>query len=261
MADPTLALTFSDLILRVAEYLGVALVSGSSAAAVPTDAHDLDLCKRIVNDGYRKFLLAHTRWRFLRPVSTITFIADTATYDMPAGFFGSIADDKFMPAAATGKPIIAIVPDAYIQQMKVAGAVTGDPAYCSVRPKTVAQDNTGVAPRWQAEFWPTPSSAYAVTAPIRLIPGKLVNLTDTPVAGFQHADTILAFALAEAERTRDDKSGVQAAHASAMLAQSKAIDAEAAPRRRGYNGDRSDDGSIRPGMSYTGVDTYNGNAV
>jgi hypothetical protein len=66
MADPTLSMTFGDLIMRVAEFLGVADYSGG-AAAVPTDAHDLDLCKRYVNDGYRKFINANPRWQFLTP--------------------------------------------------------------------------------------------------------------------------------------------------------------------------------------------------
>jgi hypothetical protein len=41
MADPTLALTFQELCIRVAEYLGMADYSG--VPPLPTDAHDLAL--------------------------------------------------------------------------------------------------------------------------------------------------------------------------------------------------------------------------
>jgi hypothetical protein len=64
MADPTLGLTFKDYQIRVAEYLGIADYSGS-ATAPPTDSIDLETVKRIVNDGYRRFLNEQPRWRFM----------------------------------------------------------------------------------------------------------------------------------------------------------------------------------------------------
>jgi hypothetical protein len=94
MADPTLALTFADLIIRVAEYLGVAYYGedGTQPAQVPVNPHDLELCKRLVNDGYRRFINSHPkgRWNFLTPIITIQFVAGQAVYDLPAGFFGSV---------------------------------------------------------------------------------------------------------------------------------------------------------------------------
>jgi hypothetical protein len=72
MADPSLALAFQDLILRVAEFLGIADYSGG-VAGVPTDPHDLDLCKRLVNNGYRKFTNANPNWQAITPTLTITF--------------------------------------------------------------------------------------------------------------------------------------------------------------------------------------------
>lgn len=71
---PTLGLTFEDLILRVAEYLGLADYS-DGAAAIPTDAHDLDVCQRIVNDGWRMFTGAYHRWNWLTPICEVTFAA------------------------------------------------------------------------------------------------------------------------------------------------------------------------------------------
>lgn len=57
MAEPTSALGFYDLILRIAEKVGVAYYGsdGQSKAVVPVDAYNLDKTKRIINDGFRRF--------------------------------------------------------------------------------------------------------------------------------------------------------------------------------------------------------------
>ncbi len=58
MAEPTSALGFHDLILRIAEKAGMAYYgsTGQNKAVVPVDAFNLDKVKRIVNDGFRKFV-------------------------------------------------------------------------------------------------------------------------------------------------------------------------------------------------------------
>src|SRR5262245_40097089 len=74
MADPTLRLTYTQLQTRVAEFLGIALLATSSAAAAPTDTHDLDLVKRLVNDGYRRFITENDRWNFLNVPFNLRFV-------------------------------------------------------------------------------------------------------------------------------------------------------------------------------------------
>lgn len=73
-----LAFTYDDLRIRTAEYMGVAThgSGGTGAAALPTDAHDLDVVSRVVNEGYQKFIL-ESDWEFLRPLAAITFVAQT----------------------------------------------------------------------------------------------------------------------------------------------------------------------------------------
>ncbi len=58
MAEPTSALGFYDLILRIAEKAGMAYYGsdGQGKAIAPVDAFNLDKIKRIVNDGFRKFV-------------------------------------------------------------------------------------------------------------------------------------------------------------------------------------------------------------
>lgn len=76
MADPSLALTYDDFRIRVAEYLGIAYlgVNGDQAAQLPVDAHDLDLVSRIVNDGYRRFVATNPKWNFLNAPFSIKFV-------------------------------------------------------------------------------------------------------------------------------------------------------------------------------------------
>lgn len=73
--DPTSALTFGDLLLEVAREMGVANygVNGDEIAQIPINAHDLDECKRHVNNGLRMFFsdAPPTGWRFARPVMEI----------------------------------------------------------------------------------------------------------------------------------------------------------------------------------------------
>lgn len=101
MADPTLRLTFTSLQTRVAEFLGVADYTGGTAAP-PSDAHDLDLVKRLINDGYRRFLTDY-EWNFLNVPLALQFVTQysgavssgTATTLVDDDIAGDYADDFF----------------------------------------------------------------------------------------------------------------------------------------------------------------------
>lgn len=75
MSEPTSVLTLSDLIIEVAHKLGIAYygASGDGAAQVPTDTHDLALCKRIVNNAIRMYINDAPRngWRWTLPVASL----------------------------------------------------------------------------------------------------------------------------------------------------------------------------------------------
>lgn len=336
MADPTLVFTFQDLIIRVAEYLGFADYSGG-AAAIPTDAHDLDVCKRYVNDGYRRFVNANPRWRFLTPLITLTFsplVSGTATavgttttlkdtsrteatgsfvgqtiwftggtgagqtalisafssatdtftfgavavapdttttyevapatcvngdcrrYYLPDNFYGSLIV-PWTPPANGGYPNLVVVDEEMIRQMYAGASASGYPTFGGYRPLATTVTSTGK--RWEMVVWPTPSTAYTITARARLYPDRLVNLTDRQTCGFEFDEAILAACLAEAERQRNDNSGIHRDNYAQALAAAMAIDKESAPKRLGGYGDRSDDVRLpmRP-YGYKGVDTYNG---
>ncbi len=58
MSEPTSALGFYDLLLRIAEKAGMAYYgsAGQGKAIAPVDVFNLDKCKRIINDGFRLFV-------------------------------------------------------------------------------------------------------------------------------------------------------------------------------------------------------------
>jgi hypothetical protein len=78
MTEPNAALTYGDLILAVAERLGVAFygANGDQAAQIPDAAtmpYELDRCKRFVQDGIRMFMAdaPPNGWRWQRPLAEI----------------------------------------------------------------------------------------------------------------------------------------------------------------------------------------------
>lgn len=83
MAEPNSALTYQDLILAVAERLGVAFygANGDQVAQIPdatTQPYELDRCKRFVQDGIRMFIsdAPPGGWRWQRPLAEIDLWPD-----------------------------------------------------------------------------------------------------------------------------------------------------------------------------------------
>ena len=101
MAEPTSALTFRDLIKEVAHKLGTGFYGsdGTEALQVPSDAHDLDEAKRIVNSGIRMFINDAPKpngWRWLSPVQDLVFWGPVAEKDgrtVSGGTYDSTEDE------------------------------------------------------------------------------------------------------------------------------------------------------------------------
>jgi hypothetical protein len=256
MATPTLSLTFNDLILRVAEYLGVADYSGGTAA-IPTDAHDLDLCKRVVNDGYQRFINDHN-WTFLNGELVVTPDGTNFTFDLPDDFQGEMLGS--FTYSTTG-PVASMreTNEETIRRMRAGREVTGYPSLFAIRPKNAVTETTTTA-RWEVLFWPTPVSTLdPLTARYRRYPNKLTNLTDRVLAGPAHDLSVKQAAIAAAEIQRYGQAGPQEATYVGYLAASIKNDERHVPRSLGYNGDGSDGGVGDHWPSRANqVDTYNG---
>lgn len=278
MAAPSLGLTFLDLQVRVAEYLRVADYSGGTAAA-PTDAHDLDLVKRVINDGWRSFASALPDWQWMTPTFTIQFdaagttdrtvddsgfpanlrdasIPRNARYYMPDGFYGHML--SYFTYEKDG-PLVSIdmVSENILRGNHAGAEAAGDPFLSAIRPLPALADLTDDAnPRWEAVFYPAPESDDIVTARCRVFPQQLVNDTDRHAAGFQFDQAVLAACLAEAEKQReDDTSQEKQQQYQNALQQAVLTDRGSRARHMGYNGEWSDE-TPRARRIYTGVDTY-----
>jgi hypothetical protein len=340
MAAPTLRLTFTNMQLRVAEFLGIALNSGSSAVAVPTDAHDLDLVKRLVNDGYRRFVNSHPYWNFLMPVfniqlepylyeGTITSVTNSSEffdtsligetedvysgnylrfdsgelegeyqlisnnisatgrlvtapfsdapeegdsfhiahsthieaegyrYYLPQGFYGELLGSwTYEPAGPTHR--ISVVEERVIRELLSSSVTTGDPSIAAVRavPNSLIDATHGV--RWEALFYPVPTTAYKVYNRARVYPDQLTSSTDVTVCGYQHDEAVMACAYAEAELHRDGIRGSQNQAAEEAIRRAIFIDQSASPRRLGDYGDKTEMRASSRRPWFNGVDMYNG---
>lgn len=274
MATPTLALTFQDHIIRVAEFLGIVKYAADSdgnarkgVATVPTNEHDLDLCKRIVNDGWRRFYNSKPRWNWMRPRVSITFNpngttdgasevidGDDARYYMPDGFYGHVMGSFTYDGSG---PLIGVrlspSSDTHLRELYASnGTTTGIPTLVSFRPVTEKNDT-----RWEMYVWPKPHSNYTVIGTVRIYPNKLQSLEGRPNAGFEFDEAIKAACLYEAEIQRKDTNrGPKKEDWDDALLRAIQIDNQTAPRNLGYNGN----GTLYAAKRgwYTGVDTYGG---
>jgi hypothetical protein len=262
MAESTLALTFQDLVIRVAEYLGVAYYgpNGDEAAQMPPSAtHDREMCERIVNDGIRMFVQASPKWRWMRPVYSLALDptgagpqnidSDAARYKMPDDFNGDFEGRWRYATTGAGVADIRCVDESEIRSLRAASNHAGDPYLVAVRPL----DTDGANKRkWEAIFYPTPSAARAVTVPYRRYVQKLSNPTDLHPAGAEHDAVIVAACIAEAELQRDDQAGARMAHYAQLLKNAVSLDQNSAPRRLGQNLDGSNDW-MSPSRRYLGA--------
>lgn len=258
--NPTLSYTFDDLILRVAEYLGVADYSGGTAA-IPTDAHDLDVCKRCVNDGYARFITDY-KWSFLDVEIQIVPNGIDFEFDMPADFQGEFLTNYTYPAAGP-VAFCTETTEHHIRALRAGRIVVGYPSLFAHKPKDTVDETTDTA-RWQVVFWPTPVSSIAVlTGRYRRYPMKLSTGTDRQIGGPQHDNTVKQASLAAAELQRYGQQGPQEALYLTLLAASVKRDVRNVPRSLGYNGDGSDDyrGHGHWPSRANQADSYNGITV
>ena len=89
MAEPNSRYEIKDLLVRIAVEMGISYYGsdGQGIAEIPVEAHNFDLCKRVVTDGIKKFIAdAPTHgWRWMRRILAVTFTATRITGTADAG--------------------------------------------------------------------------------------------------------------------------------------------------------------------------------
>ena len=277
---PTTSLRFKDLMIRAAEFLGVAdyAASGTGKAALPVDEGTLDIVKRVTNDGFRRFVAESVdprtgephSWRFLNQYFELTLSTtadnennvddDAGRYYMPWWFGGNaIRDWEFNSDSYSHS--ICVVSSAVVQKsLSVTENTSGPPRYCAFRRCPVKSDASKAARVWEVIFWPKPSESLVINNECRAYPNGMQGDDDFHFAGAEHDHAILMACKAQAELERYDRMGVQNQHYANALVNSIALDLASAPRSLGFNLDQNQYVSRRH-AGYTGVDSYNGLAI
>lgn len=242
-ADTETSHTFEQLIVALAEDVGMARYNGTDgAASLPTDAARLAKLKRAVNDGYAMFLRGDPNWSFMWYEHTIAtngdglgasnVNSDAARYRMPAFISGNPTSNLVYLDNSAVFPFCAIQTKQYVEQQHQAVASTGAPSMVCFRPIQESGRSTG----WEAFFYPTPDGVYSLKGEWRVHPYKLVDPSERHVAGADH-DVAIKKAIRYAWALEDEENGADVRrHFDAWeveLKASKKIDIAKRPAKRG----------------------------
>ena len=192
MSDSTLSLTLGELRSEVARYLqfgrGYNDLAGREKA-------DVDSC---IRRGVRQFLSpppvdgsteSHT-WSWLRPEGTLTTVASTVSYDLPANFGGIIGPFAYQSSTdGSIRPIEVTSVSALNARKQMDTITTGRPELAAILP--------------------TPDTVYTLKYQyVATITDFTDRGNDAQVPGGQmHAETLIASCLAIAESLTTDQPG------------------------------------------------------
>jgi len=180
MSEPSGASTMSDLVLRVAEKLGIAEYTSAGLIHVPTDQFNLNLCKRYVNNGIRMFMADAPRkgWRWMRRLMTVTFDAegdgddnineDAARYMLAENFGGTVDGPIKYDADTNQRTRIEWCDESVIRARRAVTVNTGVPRLAAIRPYQPTSEALTSTRRWEMIVDPQPGSAYVVKFPYTL---------------------------------------------------------------------------------------------
>lgn len=248
-ADTSTESTLSINLTQLRKEVGWHYLGERDSSNWSTD--ELAQIDEIINSGLRQFYhpppsqgerLSH-KWSFMEPVTTLTTVAGTHTYQLSANFGGLIGlmtyssgDNRWFPIELTGEHRIRIL------QQRDYGDVRSDPKLCAVRAKTSDGSN---GQRFELMLYPTPDAGYTISYRYHALPGKLTTGNPYPLGGEAHAETILESCLAISEMRIDNNAGIHSAAFQQRLAASISYDKVLqSPEYLGYNADRSDGRAI-----------------
>lgn len=266
MAD-TLAVDYDELQFRVARYLGYVSTSSDVASLGTTEASDVDTC---VKSGLRSFYrpaIANGssihEWSFMQPQTTITTVADTSEYDLPADYAGMVDTPVYTDAGSPYKPLKIIREWALDNMLAKGDSVSAAPVYAAISLKAF----TGAsAQRFSIKLAPVPDAAYNITFRYAVQGEMLTDSLGYPYGANEHSETIIEACLAAAERDFNEQAGTShQARFLQLLATSISLDRKASGGW--YLGENTDPGVLensRYGQHFCRPNeevTVNGNSV
>lgn len=196
-----LALTFSQIYIKVSEFLGL----GSS----PTGAN-LTKVKDLTYRGYRRFLLPvnirngrHYVWSFLRQIGTLTTQADVWEYELPSDFNYFWWGLTWGKQANNMNPLPTSVWN--IRRMFSANSTNSYPKYWSLNTERYTVESGS---QYAIMLYPPPSQADDMLYGYVITPNKPTSDGHYFIGGALTSECILEWALAAAEVQEDDRASL-----------------------------------------------------
>ncbi|OHB56133.1 MAG: hypothetical protein A2Y07_01280 [Planctomycetes bacterium GWF2_50_10] len=256
MSEPSLTITYFDLLSEIGRMLGYGRDSGQWS---DEERSDID---SVINSGLRQFYVpppvdpsqnSHL-WSFLKPIDTITTEVGVRTYDLPDDFGGIEGDLTF--ETGSGKQFVRLANEGTVRNLAAYNNYVGTPSMAAIRPK--ASDGTS-GQRFEIIFWKSPNDIYVLSYRKIVLLNKLSETNPYPLGTMAHGETILESCLSIAEqRLNDGNKGTHFEQFRVRLAASIMFDRQSTRANfLGYNGDRSDLNASDSGR--TTIVTYNGN--
>jgi len=180
MAEPSGTTTMRDLMLRVAEKLGIAEYTSTGVIHIPVDQYNLKLCKRYIQNGIRMFMADAPLkgWRWMRRLMTVTFDAegdgvdnidlDAARYKLAANFGGTVDGPIEYDADTSVGTRIEWCDESVIRARRSLSVNTGIPNKAAIRPYQPISEALMSTRQWEMIVDPQPGSAYVVKFPYTL---------------------------------------------------------------------------------------------
>ena len=210
MAEPNISPTINTLRREVGNFLGWGRDFSTWTATQESDfQYIMDRALRMFYYPPISPELPRYEWEFLRTVSSINLVTNTATYDLPDDFGGTMQDNSLAFASGSEKRGLMKMPEEDLRKCQAIETAKGTPLYYSIFPKTF--DPT-VGQRWQISFYPTPDAdenTVAISYRYTRVPDRLTNTNVYPAGGAQYGETLLyAFLAASEAMTDDDAQGM-----------------------------------------------------
>jgi len=235
MAESTLSVTFADIRSAVGDYLGIGMDSASWSAT------DTTRVAGIIKSGLARFYFNpfYSDWSFLKPVTSLTTVAEQEDYALPEDF-GHLLSQLTRTTPGVQNSISTVDETVYRQIKSENPALSGNPRMACVVPIKMATSQSPTGQRFTLKLWPAPPSVFALQYRYAVLP-DVPTASLYPYGGAAHGETILQACLAVAEqRTNDSSSNNHQELFDRLLAGSIERDrAQAVPHVLGKNTDAS----------------------
>ncbi|HOK67205.1 MAG TPA: hypothetical protein PK054_12635 [Anaerohalosphaeraceae bacterium] len=207
MAESSLSITFDELRIEVADYLGL---GRDKTKWGPDNSARID---SYIKSGLRQFYYPpaisansspHT-WSFLSPTASLQLVIGQAQIDLPDDFGHLVGSKLYYNENYLGSSIL-VIGEGQLRQLLQTGIYDGRPTRAAIRPKKMEYGNIGQ--RWELVFDRNPDDAYVLYYRYSILPSMLEDLNRVyPYGGMAHSSTILASCLAEADLRMNGNKG------------------------------------------------------